>query len=577
MATEDLTLLMRARGALRTKKDVDSVGRSVRDTGKDSKKSSRDVTIFTRALTLMTTRAGVAIIVIGALGALMPAIAPAVALLTAGLLALGAVLAPVILVGNGVMQRFKDTAGMAGSAASELTDVLAALKHAWAVAISPAAAIVMRGISNAFAILIPIIEQFKPVLTVFARAMAAALGAAAAGLAVLAPELEQLFGQSGQLLMPMVQIMLALSDAFIRAAIYGLPVALQLLDWLLAFSRSLPGAVDWMNRFAHSAGAINTVKTVFGLVAAVAVYVADVFSSLAGIAYQVWQDLLPLTKLLAGGLLLALRGVRDGLDWINRNFGALHLILTPLAASIAIYVAAVKTAAAATWAWGIATGVASNIGKAITALQWAIWWINLARAEGIAAAASLALNASLAVTRALIAFSLIGALALLVVGLIYAYKHSTAFRNIVQSIAHWVVVAATNVKNWLGGAFQWVADKAQALYNKVKPIVDIMRKIAGFTPMGIASKGVSAVAGKLGIHVPHLATGGLVTQGGAVRVGEKGAETVHLGAGDLVEPNGGWPSGPSEEWVAVPVQFAVDGEVLARGVARASRRKKSVR
>lgn len=552
MPTEDLMLRMRTKGAPQTKKDVDDVGDSVRGVGTHSKRSSKDVSIFTRALTIMTTRAGIAVVAIGALALIMPALLPSVLLLTAGLLALGAVFAPVFLIGIGVVQRFKDTVGIAGSAASELSDVMAAMKHAFAVAISPAAAIVMRGLANAMAMLVPIVESFRPVFTMFAKFASAALQAFAAGLAVLAPEIATLFGQSGQLLMPMVQLVLALSTAFLRAAIYGLPVAKQLLSWLIDFGWWLASAVDWMNRFAHSGQASSTVATVFGIVAIAAQWVASVAVSLAGIFYQLWVALQPVIQSLGVELLGALHGVDVSLKWVNAHMGPLIPILQALAPVILIVVRALVFAKIAFIALNLAVR-ALTLGTIALEVA-AFWWL--------------------------------AALIAVVGGLIYAYQHSETFRNIVNAVvgalksaALWAFNAGKAVTQWLGGAFQWVADKAQWLWDKLQPILSVMKKVAGFTPMGMAAKGVKAAAGLLG-----FADGGLITRGGAAIVGENGPEVAHLPMGTVVEPNGGFPggrrpgNGPSGDVYEVHSTLVLqDGTVLGKSVERAARKKKSTR
>ena len=68
MAAENLTLLVGARGARATKRDVDEVGDSVEGVGRRSRRASKDAGIFGRAVPLMGVRATVAAVAVGALG-----------------------------------------------------------------------------------------------------------------------------------------------------------------------------------------------------------------------------------------------------------------------------------------------------------------------------------------------------------------------------------------------------------------------------------------------------------------------------------------------------------------------------
>ncbi len=582
MAAEDLTLRMRTAGSRNASRDVDRVSRSVDRVGIGSSRSSKDVGIFVRAINIMRTRAVIATLVVGLLGLAIAAVAPAIVLLTGALIALGALFVPIFLLGMGVMQRFSDTAGIAGSAASELTDVLAAMKTVWNKAISPGAAIVMRGLSKALVTLMPLVEAMRDPLTRFAHAMSGAMQIAAGSFATMGPQIAAMFDAIAPAMDKLAVLMPALFGLFIKAAIAGTPALLQILDWLISFTFWLTDAVGWMDRFGSSASTASLVADVFSVIASAARGVAAVFADLSGILFQVGVALEPLAVLIGGALLAGLRFVAGALDWLNRNLHKFDAIIVPLAATIITLKLAVV-------GLGIATKVYTIwVTRAWTATAlWRVGMIAWVAIMAIATAAQWLFNAALLgnpIVRVISILFLLGA------ALIAAYHKSATFRGIVDGLWkalkeawRWSKQAATAVKDGLGAAFQWAADKAQWLWDKLKPVVDVIKKIVEFSAPGLLKKGADALGIDLtpGFDFPGIATGGVVQRGGVAVVGERGPELVDMPRGSRVTPNHAiGEAGPvrdSRPEVVVPVTLLLDGKTVAKstyrqGVKKASRR-----
>jgi hypothetical protein len=577
MATETLTLRMRARGSRSVERDVDRVGRKVRGVGENSVASSGNVGVFTRALTILQTRAAIATVIIGALSLATVAAVPSMLLLAAAALALGAALIPAFAIGAGVMMLFASQANVAGTAANDLKHGLAALKHAFRVAVSPAAAVVMRAIAEAFKILAPVLETMRAPLLVFGKVMAAAMVAVAHGFAAMGPEIRLLIFGLSELVPLAAQGIVPAFEALTQAAIAGLPVLHQLLVWLVAFLLWLPGAVAWMDKFGHSAEAGSVVHEVFRDIAAAALWTADVFSSLAGIAVQVWHDLEPLAVVLGVALLFALRAVRDVLAWVNRNMHFVHGIILPLTSAFIAYKLAVLGAAGAekllvasrvAWALGQTLFAVLTLIPAVSGLSDAL--ILLEAATGIAIAPAVALAvASVALTAGLVilylkvravhdAFDALWSLwKFTPMGLmIQAWQRLITFvasvpgriRGITfDGIWDGLKTGLVDVLNWCIGKINWLIRAANHLpgvnIGQIDPIGDDRPTGRGNSVEAIA-RGVRGGAGPTGgtrnrpVHVP-----------------------VGLG-GDLVLPVS----------VLMP-----NGDVLARTTVRAGKKKKSTR
>lgn len=572
MADEELTLRMRSRGSREVERDVDRVGRSVRRIGSDSRTGNRNVNLFTRAITVMGTRAGIATFIVLGLGVAVAATSPAIALLTAGLAAAGAVMIPMIGLMLGLIAVFSATKGVAGSAGSELVDVLAEVKAALLDMITPGANLMMRAISNTLVALLPVLHMLKPAFTVLGKAMAQAITVAGNALVAMAPALVLFIREAAHLMPTIVSLTLGLLTAFVHLGVAGIPVLEVLLGWLTSFAWWLVRAIDNMQAFFSSAAAAHVVNTVFADVAAAAEYVAHNVATLAQIAYQLWQDLQPLVSLLAIGLLGALRLNAGLLDFVNQHLADAKDLVVPLATGFLAWKAGI-----------VAVNIAMTAQKALMVTWLALSALMAVDLELLAAATvswgdAWALLTLLMETNVFVI--ILTAVVALAAGIIYAYHHSEKFRSIVQGLLHalqaaaqWAYRAGIAIKNFLGGAFQWVADKADALLKKVRPIVSVAKKIAGFTPLGLAAKGL----GKVGIHVPHLAGGGQITRGGIATVGERGREDVLLPAGAQVIPNDHRGGSTLPDDFAVEATFILpDGTLVAKQVVRASRKKKAV-
>jgi hypothetical protein len=188
-AEESLTLRMRATGARAVKRAVDSVGRSIRDIGRDTRGTRPGIDALGRALTVLSTRAAIGGYELLALGGAAAATLPQIANLAAAMTSLGFLALPIMALVAGAMLAFQDTSGIAGSAASELKQVLDALKTAFRVMVFPGAAAFMRGLSAGLTLLIPVMEQLRLAFTAFGGAIGDALVVAAQGLAGAAPQI----------------------------------------------------------------------------------------------------------------------------------------------------------------------------------------------------------------------------------------------------------------------------------------------------------------------------------------------------------------------------------------------------
>jgi hypothetical protein len=545
------------------------VGRGVKGVGRAAVVSSVEVSVFTRAIQIMQTRAIIATFVVAGLGVAIAGLLPALALVTAAVIALGAIFLPAFLVGIGVVQRFKDTVNIAGSAASELRDVLNAMKSAWNTAVSPAAAITMRAISDAMVTLLPLVRSMRGPLVVFAEYMGAALRDTASGLAAIGPQLREMIAVSGPLFQKLARLIPLTLGVLVDTAIYGAPVLHRILDWLVSFMGWLRPAVAWMDRFARSGTAANWVAKMFHVVSEVAKYLAGVIADLAGIAYQLYMSLLPVTKVVAGALLWALNALADVLDFVNKNFKEIKPLIAPLVVVLG----------------GLAIG----------------WWA--VNAAATAFNMIMAINPVVAVIAAVVALG---------VGLYVLYRKSETFRNAVAILWNLLKISPLGLMIqlvWrlgkrlveaLGGfkaigdfigrsfaaQFDFIKPKVEWLMNALKWVINNAKKVtdkigSGGTLDRLLPGGQSGMAsedGLLGLKgVPGLARGGEMRRGGVVTVGERGREKVYLPSGSVVRPQEGYDSGGGGETVMHWTLLMPDGDVLARGVERAARRKAAVR
>lgn len=584
MSVEDLTLRMRARGGRSTARDIDRVGDAVDRTGKKAKKTSLIVKVYTSALFTLQKRAAMLTIVLGLLSVTLLAVVPAVALLTAGMVALAGVLGPVAALGAGAMYLFAQGAGVAGSAASELTDVLAALKHSALVAIAPGAAVMMRGLSEAIVTLLPMIESLRPAFTELGGAVSRAMQTAATGLAGMGPEFERLIRAAGPMIEKMGSMVAPFTQALIDLAIAGMPVLSKMLDWLLAFVQWLGSAVEWSVKFFKSATWSNYLESGFHIVGTAARWVGSVFGDLGGIVGQLYTELGPITSLLGGALLFFLQLLADVLGVVNDNFEYLEPLVQPLTiAFIALKIQAMALALGlrlhALGALAVATAhfiALGPTGMLITAF-WALNAALMANPVGVVIIAIIAL-----------------------VGAVYlAYKNFGWFRDAVN----WVWNALKDAWGWIKSNWMTLGKILLAPFTPflalIKLIVDkldVVKDVAG-TVLGVGqSIGNALLPGNPfgggddddGPRKGKKARGGVIDRSGSYDVGERGKERVFLGAGDVVQPHGGFepppdplkPPQPAEDprelWVAATFVLP-DGTVVAKQVVKAAKKKASTR
>jgi hypothetical protein len=517
---------MRARGAARAARDVGRVGRSIRGTGRDAKKAEHSVSMFGRGLELVQTRGAALIITLGVLAVIAgPPLIGVLVLATAAAVALGGALLPIALLVAATTSRFEAMKEVAGSTAGQLAYVASGFKEVWSQVTGPGADILMKGLISVMETLTPLLREMQGPLTFIARETARAMNAAAEGFAAMGPELDQLARAAGPVIGHMGDFFPALTSALIHLAIAGMPVLAQLLKWLTDFSYWLGPAIDNAVEFAHSAGFLRVVGDIWHGFASVVEYVSAVVADLAVIFYGTLQQFFRVKDgaFIAGGALVALG---KAIDFVAHNMDFFGPIL-----------------AAAIVAWG-AYSIAAGVAAAVTAV---------AAAPIVAAVA---------------------AVAALAYGLYLAYQRWGWFRDAVNwtATALWnaakaVGSFAVQLKNELVSAFNAVKGPVQWLYDKLKWIINASNSVTG-----AAGGIVGAVSGAVS-KIPGLADGtDRVTRSGAALVHRD--EVIHLPKGAAVEP-GGFSGGGGDtiiQWTQM-----LDGRVLAQGVERAARKKKSTR
>lgn len=598
MAEEDLTLRMRARGARDTARDVERVDNAVQGVDRSSKRMgtstrnvSRDISVFTRALQFMQTRAVVSAVLIGAIGVAAAAATPALALLTAAVVTAGLALAPAFLLGAGAVQMFTAQMDEAGTVAYKLSGLVDRFKTAFSRIVQPGAEKLLSAAVYSLRELLPTFQSLKGPLTTFSGGMAQAVRLTADALGQLGPEMRSFIRQAGSLLPLVAQAFGPLAGLFLDVGIAGIPVLRQLLTWFVSFVRWARLAVRDVEEFFRSAQAAAIVESVFAAVAVAANYLADVIHELAGIASQLFTTAIqPLLPAVGVGLVGAFRGLLGVLTFVNDNFDTLSDVLAPLVAGFVAYKVAT-----------IALTVAI---KALT-----IGYVAL----------NLVMQANLFVR-------IITLTAALATGFVILYRRSETFRNIVnavwnvlkgyggflvklystifrgvvtglQAVARWfgtlgdrikttwgalqeipsiawggIKSAVTDMLNWVIGKLNWMIDQVNAL-----PGVSVGRiqPIGGPAPLppGVSSPGIPD-AGSLSAYPVRgrRAAGGPIHASGVYEVGEEGRERVWMPRGALVEPNGGFGGD-----VVVHSYIHLDGREVARTLVRHARKKKAVR
>jgi hypothetical protein len=526
-------------------------------------------------MTILGTRTILLTLAIGALALVMTGLSPAILAATAATVALGAVIAPIFGLAAIAALVFTDQMNIVGTSANNLLRAFAAFKAVLITAFGPASNVLFDALVQVLSIITPMAQALAPVFTVFAHALAGAMLFAANALAGMEPIFAQLLTTGAPALGLLAQAGVLLLEDLLKIAVYGMPVLMQILQWFVDLARWLGPAIDDMDKFTRSSLGVTLLNTTLTILVQTALFVARVVSDLAGIAYQLYVILLPLEQLIGGALLTGLNLAADALDLVNGHMGsAAPLILAAATAFVAFRVAVV------TWTTAVKVALALQRGWMVLMAAFTLVQAGLTAGTLGLTVAWVAMDAAM---QANVIGLIIGLIAALVIGIIYAYHHSELFRNIVnglwqalKAVGIWAYNAGIAVKDFLAGAFDWVSQKAQALYDKLKPIISAMKTVAKFSPLGLAAKGGNALAGALGVHarIPFFADGGNVVRGGAGIVGDRGPELLDLPDGARVTPLEDADTGGD---VIIPITFMADGEVLTKIVHRHQRKKRSVR
>lgn len=132
------------------------------------------------------------------------------------------------------------------------------------------------------------------------------------------------------------------------------------------------------------------------------------------------------------------------------------------------------------------------------------------------------LNLQLNITKVLMGVGIIGAIALVIAGIVYLIKN---FDTIKQKVSEFATVAV---------------QKIQSMWEKIKPIFEKIAKMAKiafqFTPVGMAINAGKAVAGAVEKHKKN-ALGTSYYSGGSTRINEFGGEIVDLPQGSRIIPH----------------------------------------
>lgn len=230
------------------------------------------------------------------------------------------------------------------------------------------------------------------------------------------------------------------------------------------------------------------------------------------------------TKLLPIGLKLA-ELLSRLLDWYERNRDVVNkvvIVLGSLAATILTVNAAVKVVTASMAAWRAVTMAVVTVTRLLTIAMLS---------------------------------NPIGAIVLAIAGLVAAIvlieKKTKIFSKAWAAAWNWI-------KNAASSAADWVMDK-------LRPILNAMKTIAEWSPVGIAKK-ASGLVGKLN----PFAAGGPVKAGVPIVVGERGPEMFIPQANGRITSNGSGPMAGAGGTTQVVLHVAGNGDVadLIRKIVR---------
>lgn len=227
------------------------------------------------------------------------------------------------------------------------------------------------------------------------------------------------------------------------------------------------------------------------LVAALAPLVADVLDKMGPVLADLTSTLLPAAVGLLDTLLKAvgplIQNVTDAIKNIPGGAETVATALVMIAGAYGTYQAAAALAAAKTAVFAAAQAFITGSGFLSTLAQGTLWFIGLARSQGIAAAAQWALNMAMSANPIGL---IVAAIAALVAGLVWFFTQTELGKQIVANVWQFIQDSIRVVGDWfsgtlvpafqtaiqlVGNAFTWLND------NIIQPV---------FSAVGIAIKSV---------------------------------------------------------------------------------------
>lgn len=558
MPSEDLTLVMRARGADRTAREIDQVGRSVQGVGAKSVTASKGVDKLSKVTSILSTKWVILGVV---LATVIPLLGVVIALLGVGLVTAIAFLLPVIALGIGAMTRFTETVNRAGYAANELRDRFKSLQEVAAHSIAKGADKVLWSLVRATTTIQPLIHDLQGSFTSFGAAAGHSIESFAKGLVEMGPTIKAFMAASEALFHPLSRFFLTMLESILRIGTVGVPV----LAWML---NALSDSLDWLATAAENTAAwmktaegARTLATIWGVLIAVGGGLLDILVEMAKAFFSTFMFMAPFLVLLG-----------NALSFLSPVIGPLAVAFLGLWGALKLYAGIMY--------------LVSMLG----ALKTAFLFIRGA-ILGVAAAQWILNGAMLPM--GFVVLLVVAALASLAYLLYLAWTKSETFRNIVVGAlkAVWAMMKNSPI-GWLVRGFIWLVS---SIWNARRSIVSALSGIwEGFKDGFVATinfiirqlnrviRGMNRVSpfgdigaiGQVGGDSTGAARGGLVGRGGTFEVGERGREKVSLPAGSMVTPYDALDGGGD---TVVNTELVIDGATIARLVERHAKRKKSVR
>jgi hypothetical protein len=368
------------RAALRTAAAYDLLQRQLNQV-------SRAATINAGAISLGTVALGAMLAV--TLGLAITAMPALIAVLSAGTVVVGSFAAAILGVGAaaGVMafaaiQRFKETADVAGSVANRLKQQAGLLQNAFADSTASGATAVLAGLIPLLRGVRGLVHDLEPAFTGLGQAMGGALRWFGEGVRELRPELADLFGAAEGVFQPLARIVLTFISLLARVGTAAMPYVIDALEWVADLFRSwqtavTDGAVE--SAFALIGKAVSAVGALIGGIADVlgpvlgpaaeamsAAFagmggdVGNVLGAILAAFVQLAQGALPgvvalfetlaplLSDLIDSGVITQIgeglsTGIKAGISYVKQLIGALEPmkpflqnVILPIAAGIAV-------------------------------------------------------------------------------------------------------------------------------------------------------------------------------------------------------------------------------------------------